>query len=397
MSESAVPNTGTDKATLTCTQILAPPARAFGEASNVLNYATGSTCWQCTFSSDGQYLAACFGSPDLCIRVWKRVPASGENQEDTWQLMNTISGIHERTIRAISFAPVVSPLILASASFDGSICIWEYADTLQDWECAAQLEGHDNEVKTVAWNATGSLLASCSRDKSVWIWECFLPGTVGGPNDGGDFECIAVLNGHQADVKDVVFAPSHGQWGDGDEILLSASYDDTIKCWAEDAGDWYLAASLPSVHSSTIWALTISPGGGRAVSCSDDGSLGILKCYTNAEKQKLFPEEDSGSNGLWRCVGKLPNAHKMPIYSVDYAPARAGHGRIVSAGGDNRIQVYREAHGSSSDHPLFSLDVAVATTQEDINCVRWHPHNGSVLASAGDDGTVRLWKYKTGP
>ena len=60
-------------------------------------------------------------------------------------------------------------------------------------------------------------------------------------------------------------------------------------------------------------------------------------------------------NGYWKCVGKLPDAHSSTIYSVDYAPARAGHGRIVSAGADNRIQIYREVIGSTSDLSLIHI------------------------------------------
>jgi WD40 repeat protein len=30
----------------------------------------------------------------------------------------------------------------------------------------------------------------------------------------------------------------------------------------------------------------------------------------------------------------------------------------------------------------------------DVNCVRWHPSRQGFLASAGDDGVVKLWQYK---
>ena len=74
---------------------------------------------------------------------------------------------------------------------------------------------------------------------------------------------------------------------------------------------------------------------------------------------------------------------------------KAGHGRLLSCGGDDRIQIYREAMGSTSDRPLFSLEVSIDGQHGDINDVCWHPWDGSIVASAGDDGVVRIWRYRT--
>lgn len=269
-------------------------------------------------------------------------------------------------------------------------------------------------------------------------------GVGAGAGGEGDFECLAVLQAHTGVVKCIKFTPSHGQFGDGDEILLSASYDDTIKCWAEDAGDWYCALTVSGVHSSTIWSIGMAAAGGvRMVSGSADQSLAICRSYTASEKKEMQKREkekqlraskddgdsngdikcdhdrdgedccgghdhhqhdynieqiaDSGTgmnyDGLWKCVGKLTSAHDRAIYSVDCAPSLAGHGRIVSGGGDNCINIYREV-GGSPDAPLFTIDVSAKMAHEgDVNCVRWHPTDGRVVASAGDDGFVKIWNY----
>jgi len=151
-------------AQLSLTQLLAPPTITIGSGRRALSYTPQSPAWHCAFSRNGEWLAASFGATHPCVRLWRR------DEKDQWALHSTLEGIHQRTIRCVAFAPL-SP-ILAAASFDGTVSIWEYNThpEVLAWECTTQLEGHENEVKYVAWNATGSLLATCGRDKTyVWV------------------------------------------------------------------------------------------------------------------------------------------------------------------------------------------------------------------------------------
>ena len=106
---------------------------------------------------------------------------------------------------------------MASAGFDAKVSIWERQG--QDYVLQTTLEGHENEVKDVAFSRSGLYLATCGRDKSVWIWECktisclFLPVqrtdfSFNADNDEeNDFACAAVLTTHTQDVKHLQWHP----------------------------------------------------------------------------------------------------------------------------------------------------------------------------------------------
>ena len=92
----------------------------------------------------------------------------------------------------------------------------------------------------------------------MWIWES---------TPDNDFECVSVLHGHTQDVKNV-------RWHPHEPMLLSCSYDNSIRVWAEDEDD-YICVQTLAEHSSTVWDVTFSPEGDYFASCSDDGDVRV--------------------------------------------------------------------------------------------------------------------------
>ena len=106
--------------------------------------------------------------------------------------------------------------------------IWKLFE--DDFEVITQLEGHENEVKSVSWNYSGEYLASCSRDKTIQVWDV---------DEDMNFESNGILSGHSQDVKFVLWHPSK-------DILFSASYDNSVKSWRYDHAldDWVCSYTM---------------------------------------------------------------------------------------------------------------------------------------------------------
>ncbi|KAK2760945.1 Cytosolic iron-sulfur protein assembly protein [Arachnomyces sp. PD_36] len=304
-------------------------------------------------------------------------------------LLSTISGGHKRSIRTCAWKPgVQGESVLATGSFDATVAVWrrwdsygqekggigedgegeigdgEEAEEDEEWRYSIVLEGHDSEVKSLSWSPSGSLLASCSRDKSIWLWEDL--------DDGdGNFETVAVLQEHTQDVKCVAWHPV-------EECLASGSYDDTIRLWREDIDDWGQVACLRG-HEGTVWYVDWegvdrdilnsssepkdeseiaaakawnerqTASGPRLVSCSDDHSVRIWRRQMPASSTAgtastpgSVPSiiRPTGTDEAWIEEAVLPPAHGLAVYAVAWSKKPSG--RIASTGADGRIVVYQE-------------------------------------------------------
>jgi len=322
---------------------------------------TDERVWHVSWSNSGRFIAS--SGEDKVVRIW----ASKDNKwEESIHCIATLEDAQSRTIRCCDWSP--DDNAIACASFDGTIAIWEAQNSVRtSWEMVASLEGHENEVKSVSWSRDGNLLASCGRDKTVWIWERV---------NNREYECLALLqgkHGHSQDVKSVRWHPSPSL-----QILISVSYDDSIKIWKEDNGDWYSSETLTG-HGSTVWAVAVDQSGRRLVTSSADKSVMLWQC----QNSETFSD--------WTLIATYRDVHKYPIYSVDWSHM---HGFIATGGGDNAIVLYSN---TTNNDGLVQVGNRIDDAHlADVNCVRWNPNPlyGDLLASSGDDGIVNIWRLE---
>ena len=212
----------------------------------------GNPVWAVALPSHDPNFIAYGGNVNYNIRM-------RYSDDSDWR--GEVSG-HTRAVTSLAFKP--NSYLLASASYDKTIRIWDVSDNT-NLRHVRTLQGHTMSVKSVAWSPDGSTLASGSSDGTVRLWN---------PNNGINF---AVLRGHTQQIDPVAWHP------DG-RILASGSLDRTIRLWDPDT---HSTRRVLRGHTGAVVTLAFHPNGQTLASGSSDGTIRLWNPNTGAHKATL--------------------------------------------------------------------------------------------------------------
>ncbi|CAP27891.2 Protein CBG07981 [Caenorhabditis briggsae] len=256
-----------------------------------------------------------------------------------------------------------------------------------------------SRVWMTCWHYGGRILASCGDDKVVRVWslvgepdsklrlECrtTLDDSHNGrsqqagrtrkrKDEDEDFSVSSILQPHTQDVKQVVWHPT-------EDLLVSCSYDSSIRFYRYDGEDWVTQQKIDNCHVGTVWSAAFDSEGHRLVTVGEDH---VIQLFVRENIDSKSADQDT-----WKSVARLEVENtRWPLYSVTW---NSENDAIATGGGDSKIRLFKIS-SKSSDSPIIEHLGVVGSHEYDVNHVAWNPKFSNILSSASDDGTIRLWE-----
>ena len=279
---------------------------------------------------------------------------------------------------------------IATCSSDQYVKVWDKSpvdESHYQWTLSDSWKAHDAAVLKVVWAHPeyGQVMASCSFDRSIRIWEEQPEETK---QSGKRWLERARLVDSRGTVQDIKFAPQHLGLK-----LATVSVDGVLRIY--EAMDVINLAHWTLMEDFEVAALSSSKERNTEYCLSWCQSrflppMLVIGCGRD-NVAKIFHYDEASRK--WNSELHL-TGHGDTIHSVAWAPSMGRSYQLIATGCKDRfVRIYR-LYGNRVETYRVELVSELEGHSGGVWRVEWNL-TGTILASSGDDGTknnVVLWK-----
>jgi len=281
---------------------------------------------------------------------------------------------------------------MATCSSDQYVKVWD-KNKDEKWTLTSSWKAHSASVWKVTWAHPefGQVLATCSFDRTAAVWEEIV-GDTPGPGKRGTRHWVRRTNlvDSRTSVTDVKFGPK------AQGLQLAT-------CSAEGIIRIYEA---PDVMNLSQWTLQHEVQCKLPLSCLDwnptlnrmhPPMIAVGSDETGAGAGgKVFIYEYSENSRKWIKLETISSITDS-VHDIRFAPnlGRSFHILGVATKDVRILNLAPVEDEQSAQSGLTKLDIQTAAQFDDHGCTVWRVCwnvTGTILASSGDDGCVRMFK-----